>query len=224
MFSTCNHWFQAPSPPVTPVEVAERRLTHRQPFARCCLPPPNLEPPPQRVAIFAQQQARSSTTRCTMLSCSHWTNVRLLGARRARRVLRNLIVDNKGILLRPHAGSEQGIDLLEAANFAFEIFDLRSSELARPIEQDFDRSYLGLQHIPSCALPNELETGQPESNHRIRSTSTFDKHTRTSSRFLPPIVAAYLATNSTSGVNLSICSLSFRPLLRSATKGAAKWN
>ena len=162
MFSTCNHGFQAPSPPVcspTPVEVAERRFTHRRPFARCRLPSPNLEPPSRCIAIFARRQARSSTTRHTTLSCSHGTSVRLLCARRARRPLRNLVINNEGILLQPRAGSEQRIDLLEAANFAFEIFDLRISELAQPTEQDFDRPYLGLQHIPSRALPNELETG-----------------------------------------------------------------
>ena len=143
----------------TPVEVTVRRLTHRRPFARCRLPPPNLEPPSRRVAIFARRRARSSTTWRTTLSCSHGTSVRLLCARRARRPLRNLIVDNEGILLRSRTGGEQRIDLLESANFAFEIFDLRLSKLAQPIEQDFDRPHLGLQHIPSRALPNELEVG-----------------------------------------------------------------
>ena len=109
----------------TPVEVAERRLTHRRPFARCRLPPPDLEPPSRRIAIFARRRAWSLTTRRTTLSCSHGTSVRLLGARRARRPLRNLIVNNEGILVRPRASSEQGIDLLEATNFAFEVFDLK---------------------------------------------------------------------------------------------------
>ena len=129
-------------PVPTPVEVAERRLTHRRPFARCHLPPPNLEPPSQRVAIFTQRQARSLTTQRTMLSCSHRTNVRLLCARRARRPLQNLIVDNEGILFRPRASSEQRIDLLKATYLALEVFDLRVSESAQPIEQDFDKPTL----------------------------------------------------------------------------------
>ena len=83
----------------TPVEVAERCLAHRRPFARCCLPPLNLEPPSQHVAIFTQRRAQSSTTWRTTLSCSHGTNIRLLRAQRARRPLRNLIIDNEGILL-----------------------------------------------------------------------------------------------------------------------------
>ena len=126
----------------TPIEVTVRRLAHQQPFARCRLPPPNLEPPSWHVAIFTRWQAQSLTTWHTMLSWSHGTSVRLLCARRARRPLRNLIINNEGILFGSWTSSEQGIDLLEAMYLAFEIFDLRLSESAQPIEQDFDRPTL----------------------------------------------------------------------------------
>ena len=110
--------------PLLPCDPTPVEFTGQRPFARCCLPPLDLEPPLWRIAIFARRWAWSSTMQCTTLSCSHGTSVRLLHTRRARRQLRNLIVDNKGIFFQPQANSEQGINLLEAVNLVLEIFNL----------------------------------------------------------------------------------------------------
>ena len=109
----------------TPIELTVQCLTHQWPFTRCRLPPPDLEPPSQHIAIFTRQRAQFLTMRQTTLSCLHGTSVRLLHTQRARRPLWNLIVNNKGILLWPGANSKQGIYCLEAVNLILEIFNLQ---------------------------------------------------------------------------------------------------
>ena len=63
-----------------------------------------------------------------------------------------------------------------------------------------DDTYLRLQDVPSCTLPNKLKVSQLGVNKHQAGQPTLDKHTQTNSRFLPPIITAYLATNSASEV------------------------
>lgn len=94
---------------------------------------------------------------------------------------------------------KQGIYHLTVVNHVFKILKLLLE-------------FLHLHRLP-YKLKSNLD--QQKNLHEARRL-TLAQVTQTSSRYLPLIITTYLTTNSTSSPSHSICSLSWRPLIRSS--------